>query len=134
LDAYGVIDEDGAGKDWEYTNGHAVRRRGVTAPNDTWSVSEWVVTREVDYTNLTPRAHAEDVTWQGSSSDNWNERGTNWSGTYGYVPDGSYNVSIPVTGTDPMVNEPSACNTLNVANGAGLGIGASGDLDVAGEN
>ncbi|TSA26284.1 T9SS C-terminal target domain-containing protein [bacterium] len=44
IDAYGVIDVDGTGEDWEYTDSHAVRNAGVTEPNDTWTASEWTIT------------------------------------------------------------------------------------------
>ena len=43
IDAYGVIDEDGSGKAWEYTDSHAVRNTSVAAPNTTWTASEWTI-------------------------------------------------------------------------------------------
>jgi len=42
VDAYGVIDEDGTGKAWEYENKRAVRS-GVTQGNPTWTASEWTI-------------------------------------------------------------------------------------------
>lgn len=132
LDAYGVIDENGTGKAWEYTDGHAVRRRGITSPNDTWTASEWIIITQCNADNMTPSVHAGDVTWQGTSSANWNERGANWSGTHGFVPDGSYNVTVPVTMNSPVVNEASACNSLSLEDGVSLGIEASGSLSVIG--
>jgi len=42
-DSYGVIDEDGTGKAWEYEDSHAVRNAGVSAPNTTWTASEWTI-------------------------------------------------------------------------------------------
>jgi hypothetical protein len=132
LDAYGTLNENGEGKAWDYTDGHAVRRRDITSPNSTWTASEWIIIKDCNAGNMTPFAHAEDVIWQGTSSTNWNERGANWSGTHGFVPDGSYNVTVPVTENSPVVNEASACNSLNMANGAALGIGTSGVLEVVG--
>ncbi len=43
VDAYGVINEDGSGKTWEYTDSHAVRKSGTTEPNTTWTASEWTI-------------------------------------------------------------------------------------------
>ena len=43
VDIYGVIDEDGTGKPWEYEDSHAVRNAGVTQPNTTWTSSEWEI-------------------------------------------------------------------------------------------
>jgi hypothetical protein len=43
VDAYGVIDQDGSGEPWEYTDSHAVRNAGVTEPNSTWTASEWTI-------------------------------------------------------------------------------------------
>ncbi len=52
IDAYGVIDEDGTGKDWEYENSRAVRS-GVTKGNATWTASEWTIT-SADVADCTP--------------------------------------------------------------------------------
>lgn len=130
IDAYGVIGLDGTGTAWEYTDGHAVRKRGITAPNTTWTSSEWVILRTCNADNMTPYAHAEDITWQGSVSDNWNERGLNWNGPHNWVPDASCNVTVPVSATYPVVTEKSACNTLNISSLTSLGIGATGSLRV----
>jgi hypothetical protein len=43
VDAYGVIDEDGTGKPWEYLDSHAVRLAGVNEPNATWTAAEWTI-------------------------------------------------------------------------------------------
>ncbi len=58
VDAYGVIDEDGTGKDWEYKDGRAVRTYGIDAPNPTWTASEWVVTRPANVADMTPGVHS----------------------------------------------------------------------------
>jgi hypothetical protein len=42
IDAYGVIDEDGTGKAWEYEDSRAVRD-GVTQGNTSWTASEWTI-------------------------------------------------------------------------------------------
>ncbi|NOX17710.1 MAG: lamin tail domain-containing protein [Chlorobi bacterium] len=53
VDAYGVINEDGTGKLWEYTNKHAERATGVTQANSTWSSSEWQIT-SANVADMTP--------------------------------------------------------------------------------
>jgi hypothetical protein len=42
VDAFGVINEDGTGKAWEYEDSRAVRS-GVTQGNQTWTSSEWTI-------------------------------------------------------------------------------------------
>jgi len=41
-DIYGVLNEDGSGKTWEYLDSRAVRK-GVTTGNTTWTASEWTI-------------------------------------------------------------------------------------------
>ncbi|UTW60836.1 T9SS type A sorting domain-containing protein [bacterium SCSIO 12741] len=43
VDAYGVLDEDGSGKSWEYTDSRAVRDTSIFSPNETWTASEWSI-------------------------------------------------------------------------------------------
>ncbi len=43
VDAFGLIDQDGTGYDWDYTDSRAVRS-GVTQGNPTWTASEWTIT------------------------------------------------------------------------------------------
>ncbi len=43
IDMYGKVDTDGSGEAWEYTDGHAVRKRSVSQPSTTWTSSEWVI-------------------------------------------------------------------------------------------
>ncbi|MEN8157249.1 MAG: T9SS type A sorting domain-containing protein [Bacteroidota bacterium] len=42
-DIYGVINTDGTGMPWEYTDSRAERVEGVTAPNTLWSAAEWEI-------------------------------------------------------------------------------------------
>ncbi|MGR7813238.1 T9SS type A sorting domain-containing protein [Lacinutrix undariae] len=56
LDAYGVIGEDGSGKDWVYENARAIRNNPkTTSPNATWTASEWTIT-DADDVDMTPGA------------------------------------------------------------------------------
>lgn len=40
-DVFGVIGEDGTGKNWEYTDGRAERNKNRTTPNKTFDFNEW---------------------------------------------------------------------------------------------
>lgn len=132
FDAFGQIDIDGNGTAWEYTDGHAVRKRTVTGNNTTWTNNEWAIVRNVNYHNMTPGMHAADVTWQGTTSSGWNKRGNNWSGIYGFVPDASCNVTIPNVTNYPVVTEPSACHQVQILSGSTLKVQSPGSLLIAG--
>lgn len=117
-DAYGVMNEDGTGKPWEYTDGHAVRKRTVSGPNTTWTASEWTIVRSTSGviltgSQMTPWGHKETRTWAGTTSTDWNAKGNNWDDT-GYVPDASDIVLIPNTVNDPVVTLHSACHDLTI--------------------
>ncbi len=43
-DILGVIDVDGSGEAWEYTDSRAVRMEEVLTPNPTWTAAEWAIT------------------------------------------------------------------------------------------
>ncbi len=60
VDAYGVIDQDGTGKAWEYTDSRAYRKSTVTQANSTWTESEWVI-ESADVDNMTPGNYPEIV-------------------------------------------------------------------------
>ena len=57
IDAYGVIDEDGTGQAWEYTDGKAVRNSDVDSPDTTWTASEWTITRPANVADMDPANH-----------------------------------------------------------------------------
>ncbi|MDD4117432.1 MAG: endonuclease [Kiritimatiellae bacterium] len=56
VDAYGVVDQDGSGFAWEYTDSQAVRDSTVTFPTSTWTSSEWTITG-ANASGMTPHAH-----------------------------------------------------------------------------
>lgn len=130
VDAYGVINEDGSGKAWEYTDAKAVRLRSVSSPNPTWTASEWHIPAQANVSDMTPSAHAADVTWQGTTDSDWNIKGNNWSGTYGFIPDASFNVTIPSIGITnyPTISAEASCNNLSIESTA------SGDASILGDN
>lgn len=43
IDIFGVIGEDGSGTNWEYLDGSAVRNLDVKNPNNSFEISEWIV-------------------------------------------------------------------------------------------
>jgi predicted extracellular nuclease len=57
VDAYGVPDEDGTNKPWEYKDGRAVRNADIGSPNTTWTASEWTITRPANAADMTPGQH-----------------------------------------------------------------------------
>ena len=61
VDAYGVINEDGTGKPWEYLDKNAVRDADVIVPNATWTASEWTIPAgTVNAAAMTPGSHVCD--------------------------------------------------------------------------
>ena len=136
VDAYGVMNENGIGKDWNYYERKAVRLRSVSAPNTSWTASEWDIP-EVAYTDdMTPSAHNEDVSWlAGATNNNWNNKSTDrWSSPYGYIPDASFNVTIVnASSYDPIINGQAACNNLTLNSDASLSITPTKPLTVYGD-
>ncbi len=127
IDAYGVIDEDGTGKDWEYLDSKAVRKRSVGSPNSTWTASEWVIT-SADVVNMTPGQHFNYVNWQGTTDTDWNTK-SNWDN--GFIPDASMDVTIGSTSNDPVVSGDEAiCYDLHMGIGGDLTIDTDGKLTV----
>jgi hypothetical protein len=133
LDAYGVINEDGTGKAWEYLDKKAVRKRNISAPNTTWTPSEWVILADsAKAKDMTPGFHKGNVTWQGTTSTNWNTKGNNWNSPSGYIPDASCNVTIPNVTNYPIVTEPSACHELQIQSGSTVSVQSTGTLLIVG--
>jgi hypothetical protein len=132
FDAFGQINVDGNGTDWEYTDGHAVRKRTVNGFNATWTKDEWAIIRNVNYDNMAPGMHAADITWLGTTSTGWNTRGNNWNSPHGYIPDASCNVIIPNEANYPIITEPSACHQLLIQSGSAIIIQGAGSLLIIG--
>ncbi len=57
MDAYGVMNEDGTGKAWEYSDGMAERNADISTPNPTWTASEWTITRPANVADMDPAHH-----------------------------------------------------------------------------
>jgi len=55
-DVFGVIDMDGTGEPWEYTDSRALRFESVLRPNVTWTAAEWEITA-ADLADCDPGTH-----------------------------------------------------------------------------
>jgi hypothetical protein len=121
VDIYGVINQDGTGMPWEYTNSKAVRKRSVSSPASVWSESEWVIAESANVVNMTPGKAFGSVVWRGTTDSDWNTK-TNWD--IGFIPDVSMNVSIPTSSNNPVLLTTSYahCWNLDVNSGASLTI------------
>ncbi|MCF6171959.1 MAG: hypothetical protein L3J66_13355 [Bacteroidales bacterium] len=104
--------------------------RSVTAPNAGLTASEWNIPQLANTSDMTPATCREDVSWQGTSSTDFNEVGSNWNGTRGFVPDASYNVSIPNVTNKPIVTRLSVVYSLSVQTGASIEINPSVSMTV----
>jgi len=122
IDAYGVIDVDGDGQAWEYTDSKAVRRRLVSSANTTWTASEWIISPSSNVVNMTPGEHANTVTWLGTTDTDWNTK-TNWDN--GFIPDASMNTIIA-----SAANQPSINNTQVYTNDLTLNSGTTVNMNV----
>jgi hypothetical protein len=131
VDAYGVLNQDGTGKAWDYENAHAVRKRAIISPKTSWDSTEWIILPS-DVKAMTPFYHKGVITWQGTTSANWNTKGNNWNSPNGYIPDASCNVIIPFTTIYPIITEPSSCNQVQIQSGSTLSIQSTGSLLIAG--
>ena len=56
VDAYGVMNQDGTGMAWEYTDSKAVRNSSISTGTDTWTASEWTITGAA-VSGMTPHSH-----------------------------------------------------------------------------
>ncbi len=61
IDIYGVIDTDGTGENWEYTDSKAVRNSNIFSPNNTWTFSEWTITNDQNISDMSPGVHNENI-------------------------------------------------------------------------
>ncbi|OYT15174.1 MAG: hypothetical protein B7C24_14430 [Bacteroidetes bacterium 4572_77] len=111
IDAYGVLDEDGTGKTWEYTNKQAKRKNGILNANSTWTASEWDIV-SANVADMNPGSHLLCVGWNGKSSTDWNTT-ANWSGEL--APTSSNHVKIPTGCTYyPTLNTDKSIQNLFV--------------------
>ena len=123
VDAYGVIDQDGTDKDWEYLDAVATRKSNISAPNTTWTSSEWIITDPGNVADCTPAAHTVSAptvdaptsftaTAASASQINlsWTLNGNSDTVLVVYDEDGSF--TDPVDGTDYAVSSSSLGGTV----------------------
>ncbi|MFA9389746.1 MAG: hypothetical protein ACERKD_08055 [Prolixibacteraceae bacterium] len=75
FDAYGVLDEDGTGQAWNYEDSKAVRKTTVSAPNTTWTASEWNIFNATT-SRMSPGSYPASV-WNGTTDGTW-ATSSNW--------------------------------------------------------
>ncbi len=118
MDIYGVIDEDGSGKAWEYEDSKAVRKNTISAPTSTWDSEEWNIISNCNTTSMTPGMYPVS-TWNGNAakSNVWATEG-NWDNG---LPSEDINVFIPTGLTNyPTISSSTTINDIKMANGATL--------------
>ncbi len=135
IDAYGVIDQDGSGTAWEYTDSRAFRIYTVTSPDSTWQASEWVIESAV-VDEMTPKWHRKTLTWNGSTSANVTEK-TNWNEGVGvtanHKPDASCKMIFTTSGLSPVLSEDHIYSTIKLENGVTLTINNNSTLNLIGK-
>ena len=127
VDAFGVIDQDGSGQDWEYTDSKAIRNSDVNSPNATWTSSEWTITASSNIADMSPGTYRDCYTWCGATSTSWTTT-SNWSG--GIAPSSTKDVKIP-NGADfypEISNEQIECGFLHPASNSTITIKPDGGL------
>lgn len=60
VDVYGQPGTDGTGEAWEFADSRAVRAASITAPNSTWTSSEWIILPST-VSSASPRVHPETI-------------------------------------------------------------------------
>ncbi len=129
VDAYGVIDQDGYGEDWEYTNSKAVRKHSDTIPSATWQASQWIINTSANDEHMTPGWHRIVLNWTGAQSSSWEDK-DNWNdsgSSSNYPPDAGCKVIIPSTSTSPDISSEASCDFIEIGTEATLSI-SSGSL------
>ena len=135
VDAYGVIDQDGTGTEWEYSNSRAIRIYTVTAPDTVWHADQWVINSAAT-SDMTPNWHHRTLTWTGSVSDdvndkaNWEEDSTTPSH---YKPDAGCKLIITTNGVNPSVTQNNTFSTIVLQNGSTLTINNNVTLTIVGK-
>lgn len=131
IDAFGVIDQDGTGQNWEYTDSKAVRKYNDTIPSQTWQSWQWIINSSANVEHMTPDWHRKTIIWSGAESATWENAG-NWldeGSTSSFVPDAGCKVIIPVTATSPEIASEVSCDQLELGTNVTLSI-TSGTLTI----
>jgi hypothetical protein len=127
IDIYGVIDEDGSGQPWEYTDSKAERKNTITTPSASWTASEWTITSAA-VADMTPGEHNGNISWKGGTG-NWNTAAS-WSN--GSVPTSLDNVIVPDGATLTVDATDAAVHNIIIQEGGAFSIDATRALSVSG--
>ena len=105
IDAYGVLDQDGTGQTWEYTDGHAYRNDGVTNGSAAWISTDWTF-EAGGIVDVTPGIHPEslavaytNVRFSGFATSVVESVGTYTVIVYKTVAEGTVSGEIALSGT-----------------------------------
>lgn len=131
IDAYGVIDEDGSGKAWEYTNTKAVRKRLDTIPSATWQAESWIINTTANDEDMTPDWHKRTLNWTGTVSSDWGNK-DNWEddvNSANFEPDAGCKVVILQSATPPVISSDVSVGSLELDTNAIITI-SSGTLQI----
>jgi endonuclease I len=135
VDAYGEIDTDGTGTDWQYTDSRAYRIYSVVEPSLNWNPDEWII-EPAATKDMTPDWHYEVLYWNGTVSNsivdvnNW----TNGSNKIPqYSPDASCKLIITNYGNIPVINQDIIMSTIELNDGSALEINSNSILIIKGK-
>ncbi len=135
VDAYGVINHDGTGTDWDYKDSRAYRIYSVTGPDSVWHAREWVIVGATT-SEVTPRWHHRTLTWTGTASSDANSK-ANWEEADGsqtlYPPDAGCKLIITTHGNSPIISTNTIFSTIQFDTHATLTISNNAILEVVGK-
>ncbi len=123
IDAFGVVNQDGTGQTWDYTNAKAVRIYMDSVPSSIWNSDNWVIISS-NTTDMTPNWHHKIITWTGAFSNDWKTTG-NWQDGFlnaAYYPDAGAKIVITNQGYNPVVTENTTCGSILLQPGATITI------------
>lgn len=122
VDIYGNYNEDGSGKNWEYTGKRATRSNSISSSAPNWSSSDWSISSTANVADMTPKRLENEI--RHHSADGW-VGGTPGSST------GSNDLVVQ-SGT-VTINTDVESNTFTVLNDGSSSISASQTLSVTGD-
>lgn len=131
IDAYGVIDVDGTGENWEYEDSKAVRKYSDTIASSVWNPQQWIISSSADHSDMTPGKHHVILTWHGNQSSEW-QNNLNWNEgdiSATFMPDAGSRVVISDGINSPVITVESTCDEINLSENATLTI-TTGTLKV----
>ena len=128
VDAYGIIDQNGSGTAWDYTDSRVVRKDSIESASSVWEQQEWIILNQSVVGDMEPGTHWSSIQWQGSVSVDWND-GANWKG--GKIPDSTITVIISdIVNFIPELSGTSFCYDLKIYPSGRLDIKSPGSLYV----